>query len=90
MPSSKGYKRDYKKENEYKKQPEQIKKRVARNAARRKLMAEGKVKKGDGKQVDHRNGDATDNRRSNLRVTSAKTNTSYPRTKGAHKKNPKD
>ena len=45
--------RDYQKENEYKAQPDQIKKRVARNKARRMMMKAGKVHKGDGKDVDH-------------------------------------
>lgn len=40
--------------------------RVARNAARRALMAAGVVKKGDGMDVDHKNGNPKDNRRSNL------------------------
>ncbi len=37
----------------YQGRPEQIKNRAARNAARAKLMKEGKVKKGDGKDVAH-------------------------------------
>ncbi len=45
--------RDYQKENEYKAQPDQIKKRVARNKARRMMTKAGKVSKGDGKDVDH-------------------------------------
>ena len=36
--------RDYQKENEYKAQPDQIKKRVARNKARRMMIKAGKVK----------------------------------------------
>ena len=46
--------RDYKKEAKYEAQPEQIANRVARNKARRKLMREGKVHKGDGKDVAHK------------------------------------
>ena len=46
-------KRDYQKENEYKKRPEQIAARVLRNAARRLLIREGKVSKGDGTHVNH-------------------------------------
>ena len=43
--------RPYKKEyEEYQGTPEQIKKRATRNAARAKLMKEGKVSKGDGKE----------------------------------------
>jgi len=46
--------RDYRAEyDKYQGRPEQIKNRAARNAARAKLMKEGKVKKGDGKDVAH-------------------------------------
>jgi hypothetical protein len=86
MPSSKNYKRDYKSENVYKAKPEQIKKRVERNAARRKMEAAGKVSKGDGKDVDHKNGKTSDNKMKNLRAISPKQNRSYPRTKTAGKK----
>lgn len=59
--------------------PENKKKRAANNAARAKLMKEGKVKKGDGKHVDHKKPLAKGgtNKRSNLRVQSAKKNTSH-------------
>lgn len=50
--------------------PEMTKKRAMNNAARRQLMKEGAVKKGDGKDVDHkkplRSGGG--NSRSNLRA----------------------
>lgn len=46
-------KRNYKKEAAYAAQPEQIRRRVARNAARRKAIREGRVRKGDGKELDH-------------------------------------
>ena len=49
--------RNYKKENaNYKSTPEQIAKRVARKKARRMATKSGLVKKGDGKDVDHKNG----------------------------------
>ena len=48
--------------------------RAMRNAARRSLEKSRTVRKGDGKHVDHRDGDPTNNRRSNLRVMSAKAN----------------
>jgi hypothetical protein len=54
----------------YNAKPEMVKKRAMNNAAREKLMKEGKVRKGDGKDVDHktplRSGGS--NTRSNLRV----------------------
>lgn len=79
--------RNYKNEYEsYHSSPEQIKKRASRNAARRKLMKTGKVRKGDGKDVDHKNGNANDNSSSNLRVQSKSQNRSFPRNKNAGRK----
>jgi ribosome maturation factor RimP len=86
MPSSPGYKRNYKQEAKYHASPEQKKKRASRNAARAKLMKAGKVKKGDGKDVDHRNGNPKDNKKSNLAVKSKSANRSFPRNKKAGKK----
>ena len=51
--------RDYKKEAAWEDTPEQVKRRVARNRARREAVADGKVKKGDGKEVDHINAPRT-------------------------------
>lgn len=46
--------RNYRKEyDEYQGTEEQKKRRAQRNAARRKAMRAGKVRKGDGKEVDH-------------------------------------
>jgi hypothetical protein len=45
--------RDYEKETEYERRPEQVKRRVDRNAARRKAIREGRARKGDGMEVDH-------------------------------------
>jgi hypothetical protein len=45
--------RNYKKEAKWASSPEQIARRVARNAARRKAIREGRVRKGDGKELDH-------------------------------------
>lgn len=83
--------RNYRKEYDaYQGKPEQIKRRASRNAARRLLEKEGKVRKGDGKDVNHRNGNPTSNKKSNLQVQTKSANRSYPRTKTAGKKNPKD
>ena len=52
--------RDYAKEyRDYGGTPEQIKRRAQRNKARREAMADGKVKKGDGKEVGHINAPRT-------------------------------
>jgi hypothetical protein len=46
--------RDYKKEyRDYQGKPEQIKRRTDRVLARRKAAKQGRVHKGDGKEVDH-------------------------------------
>lgn len=79
-------KRDYKKERKYDGQPHVKKKRAARNRARSLLMKAGLVKKGDGKDVDHIDGNPNNNKRGNLRVLPASKNRSYPRTRSARKK----
>ena len=87
MPSSKNYVRDYKQEyKNYHASPEQKKKRASRNAARATMEAKGKVRKGDGKDVDHKNTNARDNSKGNLRVQSKSANRSFPRNKNAGKK----
>ena len=45
--------RNYAKENKWESSPEQVRRRVARNRARRKALREGRVHKGDGKELDH-------------------------------------
>ena len=64
----------------FQKKPSEVRKRVLRNAARRKMMRAGLVHKGDGKDVDHKNGTGAGNSRKNLRVQSQHANRSYPRT----------
>jgi len=69
--------RDYKKEyREYHAKPEQKKRRAGRNAARKYATKKGLVRKGDGKEVDHKNHNATDNRPSNLKIMTASANKS--------------
>lgn len=73
-------------DRKYNARPDQVKKRMARNRARAALMREGVVKKGDGKDVDHkvpldRGGS---NARSNLRVTSQKKNRGWRRGKSGY------
>lgn len=74
----------------YNHQPEQVKKREARNKARRWMIAHGKAHKGDGKDVEHKDGHALHNVPSNWRLGTRHHNRSYPRTKGGHKQNPSD
>jgi len=76
--------RDYRSEyDNYHARPEQKKNRASRNAARAKMMKAGKVKKGDGKDVSHRNNNAQDNSSKNLAVAPRSMNRSFPRTRGA-------
>lgn len=65
----------------YNSKPEQKKRRAARNAARRKMIAAGKARKGDGKDVAHKNNNPKDNRASNLAIQSKAKNRSFPRNK---------
>lgn len=77
--------RNYRKEyDNYQGKKAQIKKRSSRNKARRKLKNAGvKVK---GKDVDHKNGNANDNSRKNLRVQPKGKNRSFKRNKKAGRK----
>jgi len=70
------YKREY---SLYQSKPEQKKRRAQRNAARRKMEKAGKVHKGDGKDVDHKNRNTNNNGKSNLRVKSRSSNRSFSR-----------
>tara|TARA_R100001510_G_scaffold44113_1_gene40614 strand:+ start:712 stop:954 length:243 start_codon:yes stop_codon:yes gene_type:complete len=79
--------RNYKKEYaNYQGQPAQKKRRASRNAARNSLMKSGIVRKGDGKDVNHRNGNPMDNRAKNLSVTTKRGNRSFPRNSRAGKR----
>jgi 5-methylcytosine-specific restriction endonuclease McrA len=83
MPSSPNYKRNYKEEyRNYDGTTAVKKKRAKRNKARRIMEREGRVRKGDGKDVDHKRplSKGGSSSRSNLRVTSARSNRSYKRT----------
>ena len=54
--SERNFRREY---DEYHSLPEQKKRRAQRNKARKEAMDEGRVKKGDGKEVDHINAPRT-------------------------------
>ena len=82
--AKRNYKGEYK---NYQSTTEQKKRRASRNTARNRMLAAGKVKKGDGKDVAHKNGNPRDNRASNLKVVLAAKNRSYRRTSTAKKVN---
>jgi hypothetical protein len=73
--------RPYKKEyDEYQGTEEQKKHRAERNAARRKLLREGKVRKGDGKDVAHVKAiDKGGSIKNGVRVESKESNRSFRR-----------
>lgn len=79
-------KRNYKKEAKYHGSPEQKKDRAGRNAARIAMKKSGKVSKGDGKDIHHKDGNPRNNKSSNLKVTPASNNRSFRRNKKAGKK----
>lgn len=70
----------------YNAKPEQVKKRMARNQARAELMRDGKVTKGDGKDVNHKKplkrGGSND--KSNLEVTSQTKNRGWRKGKSGY------
>ena len=67
------------------------KKRAARNKARRKALREGRVKKGDGKHIHHKDGDPFNDSPGNLVILSASENQrrGHP-SKGSKKKKEKE
>jgi len=75
--------RNYRSEyDNYHSKPDQKKNRASRNAARASMVKAGKAKKGDGKDVAHRNGNPRDNRPSNLKVQPKSQNRSFSRKRG--------
>ena len=87
MPSSKNYVRDYSKsgEGKYDKSPKRMADNRARKKARSLLERSGAAKRGDGKDVDHKNGNPRDNSPKNLRSVGRAVNRSIKRNKSAGK-----
>ena len=81
MKKARNFEKEY---NEYHAKPEQKRRRAQRNAARAKAMKEGRVEKGDGKEVDHVNAPRTGSLENvPTRVVSKKVNRSrQPKRKG--------
>ena len=61
-------------QRKYNSKPSSKKDRASRNAARSEAMKDGKVRKGDGKDIDHKNSNPRDNRKGNTQVMSASKN----------------
>ena len=73
MPS-RNYQAEYRAET-----PKRKKERASRNRARYKMIKAGRAKKYDGKDVDHKNGNALDNSPGNLSVMSHAANNARKR-----------
>lgn len=61
-----------------------------RNKARREMIRAGKAKKGDGKDVHHKDGNPMNATMMNYMLQTPKTNRSIKRTKSGKKKDPRD
>lgn len=70
----KGATADSIRQRKYNSKPEQKKRRAERNASRAVMEKKGKVRKGDGKDVDHRNHNTADKSAGNLSVMSRSKN----------------
>lgn len=84
--TGRNYKRDYKK---FQSSTKSKKDRASRNAARAKMKKAGKVKKGDGKDVAHKNNNPRKNAKSNLTVQSKAKNRGHGMTTKGKKKGSK-
>ena len=60
----------------YNAQPEQRKRRSARTGMRNRLIRDGRLSVGDGKDIDHKDGNPLNNSSSNIQITSASRNRS--------------
>ena len=70
----KGATADSIRQRKYNSSPEQKKRRAERNASRAKMVKAGKARKGDGKDVDHKNHNTSDKSGKNLQVISKSKN----------------
>ena len=73
-------------EGKYDKSPKRMADNRSRKKARYAMEKGGLVSKGDGKDVDHKDGNPRNNTKSNLRVQTPSKNRSIPRNSKAGKK----
>jgi len=79
--------RNYRSEyDNYHSSPKQKKRRAGRNKARRIMERLGKAKKGDGKDVAHKDNNPLNAKLKNIRMESRKSNRSFPRTKTSRRR----
>jgi hypothetical protein len=76
---------DSKRQRKYNSSAKQKTRRAQRNAARSKMEKAGKVRKGDGKDVDHKSMNTANNSTKNLRVQSQAVNRARNRGTGGRK-----
>ena len=83
---TKSTKRKLEYQKAYNARPEEVKKRVANNAARREMMKEGKVRVGDGKDVAHKKSleNGGGNAKGNTVVQDRATNRGWRRGSGSY------
>lgn len=77
------YSSDYKK---FQSSTKAKKDRASRNKARREALKSGRVKKGDGREIDHKNMTPRDNSKKNLRVLTKSKNRGHGKTAPGKKK----
>lgn len=86
MPSSENYVRDYKREYEVSHSSRKAKrKRALNNKARRKMIAAGRARIGDGKDVAHKDNNTKNSSLGNLALQSHAQNRSFKRDKKARR-----
>ena len=79
---SRNYRKEY---DRYQGTDAQNKRRAGRNKARRLMIRKGKAKKGDGKDVAHKDNNPLNSVAKNIRMESKKSNRSFKRTKNARR-----
>ena len=80
--SDRNYKQEYER---YQGTPEQKRRRAMRNKVRRQMIREGRVTKGSGFDIHHRDGNPMNTDRSNLVVQHSSQNRSFKRDKNGRK-----